>query len=159
MDDSFYKYLAVAIPSILAFGGAMYWAGSVNTDVSALKEAVKQIKEDIKDILSRLPSDGLNKTSPVHLTPLGKEIVAEFEEFNWMVPAIDTNWSFVNQKSPYEIQEYCINLMTVQYSPSSAMDIKIYDSAFKYGMTRRQILEILAIALRDKIFERLQLPA
>ena len=159
MDDLFYKYLAVAIPGIIAFGGAMYWAGGVNTDVSALKEAVKLIREDIKDILSRLPSDGLNKTSPVHLTELGKEIVAEFEEFNWMVPAIDTSWDFVSQKSSYEIQEYCINLMTVQYSPSSAMDVKIYDCAFKYGMTRRQVLEILAIALRDKMLERLQFSA
>ena len=50
------------------------WQEEVDTDRKAFKDFMKEIRQDIKKILERLPQRTIESTSPLRLTDLGKKI-------------------------------------------------------------------------------------
>ena len=67
--------LSVAAGAIFAFG---QWKGRVDSDRVSFKEFMTEVRNDIKEILRRLPSPTVDAHSPLRLADLGKPISERF---------------------------------------------------------------------------------
>ena len=67
--------LSVAAGAIFAFGR---WKGRVDSDRASFKEFMTEVRNDIKEILRRLPSLTVDAHSPLRLADLGKPISERF---------------------------------------------------------------------------------
>ena len=67
----FLSLLPVAAGAIFAFG---QWKGRVDSDRALLKGLMAEIRNDIKEILRRLPAPTVDANSPLRLADLGKSI-------------------------------------------------------------------------------------
>ena len=50
------------------------WQGEVDNDRNNFKEFIKEVRSDVKEILSRLPAKPISSSSPIRLTELGERI-------------------------------------------------------------------------------------
>ena len=77
---------AVAI-ILVAVGTASFkfarWTGGVDKDLESLKRSMKEVRGDIKDILSRLKPPPVSSDSPLRLTKFGTEIAEDIEAQSW----------------------------------------------------------------------------
>ena len=71
----FLSLLSVAAGAIFAFG---QWKGRVDSDRALFKELMAEVRNDIKEILRRLPSSTVAADSPFRLTDLGRSISERF---------------------------------------------------------------------------------
>ena len=65
----FLSLLSVAAGAIFAFG---QWKGRVDSDRALFKGLTAEVRNDIKEILRRLPSPSVAANSPLRLADLGK---------------------------------------------------------------------------------------
>ena len=73
---AFVSLLPVAAGAIFAFG---QWKGKVDSDRALFKGLMAEVRNDIKEILRRLPSSTVAAAnSPLRLTDLGKSISERF---------------------------------------------------------------------------------
>ena len=111
---AFVSLLSVAAGAIFAFG---QWKGKVDSDRASFKEFMTEVRNDIKEILRRLPSHTLAGSSPLRLTDLGKSISERLD-----APALAQDLAPLLQerikgKTPYEIQEMCFDYIRHEYQP------------------------------------------
>ena len=71
----FLSLLSVAAGAIFAFG---QWKGRVDSDRVLLRGLMAEIRNDIKEILRRLPSPAVAANCPLRLVDLGKSISERF---------------------------------------------------------------------------------
>lgn len=133
------------------------WKGSVDTDRRAFNEFMNEIRDKLQSIFDRLPPSPLTSGSPLKLTDLGEQISSVLDGKTW---AQDQATQFINQlagKTKYEIQEMCMNYANNEFEPSDdSMGERIDDCAFNFGIRRTQVLEVLAIELRDELIRQLE---
>lgn len=158
---------AAAVGIIMTILRVGEWKGNVNADRKNFNKFMDEVRGDIKEILQRLspastPS-AIGKKSPLQLTDLGKEISDELKALEWakeikplVLSEIDKAHGLEGAQ-PYEIQEYCFDFTTKIFIFPDDMDKKVQDSAYKRGLTKRQVLEVLAVELRDELLRELKL--
>ena len=71
----FLSLLSVAAGAIFAFG---QWKGRVDSDRVLFKGLMAEVRNDIKEILRRLPSPTVTANGPLRLAGLGKSISERF---------------------------------------------------------------------------------
>ena len=73
-------YVSIAV-LLLAVGGIIFkfgkWTGEVNSDRDRFNKFIKEVRDDIKTILSRIPPSVVVGSSPLRLTELGEKISKE----------------------------------------------------------------------------------
>ena len=52
---------------------------------------------------------------------------------------------------PYDIQEFCRQYLRDEFNPDRDLELKIKATAFENGIDRHQVLDVLAVELRDKL--------
>ncbi|MCY3986817.1 MAG: hypothetical protein OXF23_07260 [Candidatus Dadabacteria bacterium] len=62
----------------------------------------------------------------------------------------------LENRSHYQIQEYCFEIVE-EKAKSADMENKIEESAYRKGLKKQDVLDVLASELRDAIFERLKM--
>ena len=163
----------IVIMVILAVAGALLkigkWWGDVNSDRAALKDSVREnsaavlnlankirddvreIRQDIKEIFKRLPPPTVTPGSPITLTPLGEKVASEIGAREWARKEAPRISERVAGKSKYEIQELCMDYCTGEYqAPLELMD-QMQNSAYRNGIGLRAVKEVLGVLLRDEI--------
>ena len=148
----------IIITALIALvGGILYvgrWTGKVDTDRENFKKFMNEIRGDIKQILDRLPPVAVAKgNSPVTLTELGRKISKEIRGRDWAVNTADKIKESVQDKTAYEIQEYCKEFVKLRHTFSKEQDTLMKNSAYENGIKRDQVLNVLAIELRDRLLE------
>ncbi len=130
------------------------WVERVNLDRSSLKELTKEIREDIKKILERLPSPVLEKGSPLRLSELGRKISEALGLSEWAKDVAKTVEVDVVDLEHYEIQDHCRNY--VRTFPFSAQQKKSFRmTAYENGISHEDVLDVAAVELRDALIARL----
>ena len=152
--------VTVVIAVIGLLIGIGMWIGSVNSDRKSFKEFmtgirdnIKIIQSDIKSILIQLPSSSIMAGSPLKLTKLGEEISKKLEAKKWASRTSNTLQKSVLGKQPYEIQDICFDYVRDKLEPSVEQESKIKACAYESGIDKQQVLDVLAIELRDKLLE------
>ena len=149
-----------AITAIFKFGS---WHGSVNKDVSSLKEAVEEIKddiraikEDIKKIFGLLPRGNppqklLGASSPIALTKKGKEVAKSLGTTRIAMEYAKENVKRFGENP--DIEEYEIYDSALMDAKVDFREHKLYKdlrrNAYETSVSIDDALEILAVELRD----------
>ncbi len=139
---------------VFVLGGLVWlskWIGSVNEHKSTVAEFMKEIRADIKRIFRRLPSKTLAQESPIRLTPLGEEIAKALDAPTWAERQAGSLRGRVAGKAPYRVQDVAFEFARYEYRPDEQFEIKLEAVAYTNGVTKEEVLDVLAIALRDEL--------
>ena len=152
---AFVSLLSVAAGAIFASG---QWKGKVDSDRASFKEFMTEVRNDIKELLRR-SSHTLAGSSPLRLTNLGKSISERLDApalAQCLAPLLQER---VEGKTPYEIQEMCFDYIRHQYNPPDEIDTLIKTCAYDNGIDRGQVVDVLAIELRDRLLGMVPRPS
>ena len=100
------------------------------------------------------PESTPSASGPVRLSELGQAIGREIGAraiAEAIAPALDERAAGLH---PYELQELCRRHMLEDYAPNDDTKRKILDSAYERGVTHEQVLDVIAIELRNTLLER-----
>ena len=144
--------IVVVISAASAMVGIGIWIGKVNTNLStlntSLSQFMKEIRDDIKKIFERLPSPTLSGSSPLRLNELGRSISEKLEGRTWAEETAPQLVGKMRDKSSYEIQSQCFDFVE-QAELEQSMRKAVLDCAYENGISEDQVLDVLAIELRD----------
>ena len=165
--------IAGGIAALIAIGVAIFkvgrWAGVVDTSFESFKGTITKIQEDMKDAVREikeavtkiqadinglqleLTSKTLNPGSPLEPNELGKKVSKTIG-----VPSIVKGLAAglsekAEGKHPYDIQELCFNFVRDDYDPSDEVEKNIKECAYENGISRADVMDVLAVELRDEI--------
>ena len=143
-------YMAVLAAGSLIFGIGR-WVGGVNADRKNLKDGfkdiAKEIREDIKKILIRMPGSTVESQSPAQLSEYGRQISRSMGAEEWARQLAPTLVHQVIGKPEYEVEEFCRTYARENLSTSSMVLKAMYD----FGTTRDNVLAVPTIVLRDEL--------
>ena len=130
------------------------WTAAVDADRAAFAKFMERIQEKFEAILERLPPPGtVAGSSPLSLTKLGRKISEDLEAgkvADGLVPALLAQ---AEGKDAYSIQELCLEYVRGEFEPEEDLEIRIRLTAFENGLKREQILDVIAIELRDRLMQ------
>lgn len=127
------------------------WYGSVNSDRSVFKDFIKEVRNDIKEILKRLPMPVTSKSSPIQLTDFGRT-VSECLRAGEIADQLAVQLKEKMQGlSAYDVQEECLRYVNNLYEPPKHIEDRIKDCAYQNGVKRSEVLRVLAVELRDRL--------
>ena len=128
------------------------WTGSVDADRGRFDAFMEEVRADIKKILDRLPLPSTTMSgSPLRLTDLGRRISEELDAAalaEQLAPALRDQ---AEGKDPYSIQELCFEYVRGKYEPPEETELRIRLLAFDNGIDREQVINVIAIELRDRL--------
>ena len=132
------------------------WIGSVNTHLKSFKDAVSEIRDDIKKILQWMPSKTIDSGSPLKLTTMGDKVSKSIDTIS-IVKGLATDLRVkADGKLPYDIQELCFDFIRDEYKPSDEVERDIKKCAYDNGIDRAEVLDVLAVELRDEILRMIE---
>lgn len=145
------------VVAALALAGAIFgagkWVGAVNSDRASFKEFMAEVRDDIKEILQRLPARTVTGGSPLRLTDLGRKISEHLGAAAIARDLADEFRDRVAGKPEHEIQETCFDFIENRYVPAKDVDALIRASAYENGIEREQVLRVIAIEMRDRLLQ------
>ncbi len=144
---------AVVIGIIFAIG---QWKGKVDSDRDSFKRTLdafmSEIRADIKRIFERLPpAPTVAGASPLRLTELGRKISDRLDASAIADSLAPDLRERIADMQPYEIQEFCFSYLRREYEPPDRVRSLILECAFDNGIDREQVLDVIAIELRDRL--------
>lgn len=143
--------LGVAVTLVVLLFKSGRWIGAVDSDRAAFKEFMGEVRADIKRLLNWHGSPTVGGASPLSLTEIGK-VVSEALDLpalaRKIAPAVNQR---VSGMQAYDIQEFCFDYIRDEYQPDTVDDERIKQCAFEKGLDRDDILDALAIVLRDEL--------
>ncbi len=152
----------VAVPTIALVISMAVWVGKHKEWMKGIdefkqdtKRTLAEIREDIKKLLAAQPPSVLASTSPVRLTDLGEEVSERVGAAACAEQIAARLIDEVRGKSAYEVQEFCINHMRDDYERTSEQDRVFKECAYEHDIKLKQVLDVCAVELRDKLLHRL----
>ena len=118
--------------------------------MAGVKEDIREVRGDIKTILTKLSvHQTVRSGSPLQLTELGTQISQEID-----AGSIARRLSFdlesrVEGLPAYDIQEFCVDFVNYVWKPDPDDDRAIKDAAYHHGLMKKQVLDVVAVELRD----------
>ena len=127
------------------------WVGNVNSDRKSFKEFMNEVRDDIKKTLDRLPPPlPVTAGSPLALTDLGRKISERLSAGTLADSLVPILRERTSGKDPYEIQELCFAYVRGEYEPPQELEVLIRMCACENALKREQVLDVLAVELRDR---------
>ena len=139
--------VAIAVGGLIF--GAGKWVGAVNSDRASFSAFTKEIRDDIKKILDRLPSQTVSSSSPLQLTELGRTISVRISALSIAEELAAVVREQVRGRQAYEIQEICFDYVLKQYEPREDQEAVIKECAYENGIDLEQVMKVIAVELRD----------
>ena len=159
MENWIVPIALVVIAVVTGVGKLVYWMGEVNTDRKGVNDFMKEIRDDVKEILGRLAPSPLAGGSPLRLTDLGKSISVTLEAKAWAERTAQGLQAQIEGKQPYEIHEISFAHVKDDFTPTDEQDARIKSCAYENALPRGKVLDVMAVELRDKLLELAGLPA
>lgn len=146
-------YVVGGIAGIGAIWKLGEWKGRTDDSVSAIKDTIREIREDIKKILGRLPPPAVEQGSPLRLTEFGEEISRRLDARSWATETASNLLPEVRGKQAFQVDEFCETY--VQTRLSEEWKTEVARCAYELGRDRESILSVLRVVLRDELLSRL----
>ena len=150
---------ALWIVAGLAVVGAIFavgkWAGAVNSDRDSFKEFMAEVRDDIKEILGRLPPRTVAGASPLTLTDLGRRVSQRLGASAIARDLAPLLHGAAAGQSEYDIQAMCFSYIEDKYEPPPEVEALIRACAYENGIDRKQVMDVLVVELRDSLLEML----
>ena len=143
--------LGLAVALVGAVVKFARWTGRVDSSLDTLGKGIAEIREDIKKLLHGQPSKTVDSGSPLQLTELGRK-VAENLGAALIVDALACDLrARAEGKQAYDIQELSFDFIRDEYQPTDETDARIKQCAYENGLDRDEVLDVLAVELRDRL--------
>ena len=141
------------------------WHADVDSDRNSFKAFVASIKQDIEKIHSRIDDifgklggpATLKNASPTTLTELGQSISETLGASAWAEERAPGLLERVTNAGAYDIQVFAYQYVEEEFTPNPAMEATIKQCAYENGLRRKQVINVLAIELRDRLLRLCQL--
>ena len=139
------------------------WVGTVSTGLKTTRGALTEIRSDIRDIRHDVASllrgllpdrSLLTNDSPLRVTALGEKIARQIGAEEVVTQMARHVRPRVIGKSEYEVQEECFSYLRDQYRPQHNVEERILKSAYDHGLSRGQVIDVLAVMLRDELLKQ-----
>ena len=122
-------------------------------DVHELRKGVHGLRKDVHGLLG--VTRGVNKAGgPLTLTELGKQVVKCLESKDIFQNLEPLPSDRIHKKQPFEIHGICFEYIYNELIPSSEMDAAIRFCAYENGVKYNDVLEVIAIELRDRLLPK-----
>ena len=121
-----------------------------------MKDAVSEIREDIKKILQWMPSKTIDSDSPLKPTQLGLKVSESIDAPLIVKDLVPSLRARADGKHPYDIQEICFDFIRDEYKPNDEVEKKIKQCAYDNGIDRADVMDVLAVGLRDEIIRLIE---
>ncbi|MCY4613541.1 MAG: hypothetical protein OXB94_07985 [Nitrospira sp.] len=159
------------ILGILAFMGALgtllfragVWKGFVDKGLDNVERFMIDARADLNELLRIVKNEPApaKTSSPILLTEIGLQMARDIEADKICEFYARLLYGTVRDMNSYEVQEFCRRYAQKDLmaelkgrDPDSATKLELY--AYNKGKRLFEILEILAIILRDKLLERIK---
>ena len=154
-----WPYMVPAGLAVLALVfGIGRWVGGVNSDRDSFKAFMKvvqgeleRIRTSIEQILHRLPPTTIGHSSPIALTDLGQKVSHELDAPGWAERTAPELVADIEGQDPYTIQQTCFEYVGDELDAD--MEAKVRSCAYENGLDREQVVNVLAVVLRDRLLE------
>lgn len=138
--------------------GIGVWVGKINEHkasgssfMSDIKSEIAQLRSDVKELSTQLGNHTIKNASPLLLTDLGQDISRKLAAPSWAEKQAEELFEQVKGKTKYDIQEFAFEYVREKYTPDEVLETSIKLSAFEKGLRKEQVLNVLAIELRDRL--------
>ena len=124
------------------------WRAEVDSDRLRFSKFMEEIRNDIKDLLSRLPSSPTTSASPIRLTDLEERISTNINAKSWAEKVAN---EMVEQTKGFDllkIQEESFE-KAQSFEPDKSLLQNMRDSAFREGINLNGVRAVLGVELRD----------
>ncbi len=160
--------LVALLTAILALIAAAFkfgsWYGEVNSDRILFKEFMAEVRKDIDEIrnqinniLIRLPTLPTTGESPIRLTELGERISKDIDAKDWATEMARELIGQTEGMNPFEIQTISFD-HAKKFEPDDALLTKMQLSAFESGIDLDGVRSVLGVELRDCLLQLNKLP-
>ena len=103
-----------------------------------LKDFIREVRDDIKKILGRLPPAVTEGQSPLRLNDLGKAVSREIDARAWADRIVPTVARRIEDQEAFEIQDFCfVYVPRMEYSEQEERAIK--KSAYENAISVEQV--------------------
>lgn len=141
--------------AIIAIGGLIFacgrWVGAVNSDRKTFKDFMAEVREDIKEILGRLPTKVVDSTSPIRLTELGRRVSAAVGAQALADELARNLLPQAEGKRPHEIARLCTDYVNDAFEPTSEQ-LDLFDAtAYEEGISPTEVRQVIVVELRDRL--------
>ena len=148
------------------------WRADVDTDRDAFKTFMSSIRQEIDkihshidkihsridDIFGKLGGPAtLKNASPTMLTELGQSISETLGASDWAEDLAPRLLKRVADADAYDIQVFAFQYVEDEFTPTPWMEATIKQCAYENGLRRKQVINVLAIELRDQLLHLRQL--
>ena len=151
-----------AITALVIIGRVVFligeWKGNVDADRRDFKSFMEDVRAQldriharIDDIFGRLPRTETTCGSPLTLTDLGRLISDCLNAKALAGTLAETLRDRARGKKPYQIHEMCFNYIKNDFDPPVEVVDAIGECAYEHGVKREQVLNVLAVELRDTL--------
>ena len=146
---------AVAVVTLIGiFWKVPRWTSQVDTDLGSLKGVTKQIQEDIKKILLRLPETPVKSGSPVQLTDFGEKIAESLEAEKWASELAEPLLGEISEMQPFQVDEFCVEYVKTELTED--LKKRVAACAYGFGIDKEGVRSVLRVVLRDKLLKRMK---
>lgn len=125
------------------------WVARIEANQDTFKEFMREIRDDIKKIFSRLPPAPVSASSPLRLTDFGKQIEEHLNARDWARSLAPTLSNEVAGKQPFEIDAF--SKAYVHGELEEDWNVKVASCAYEFGIDRDGVLSVLRVVLRDAL--------
>jgi len=134
------------------------WRGEVNADRVAFKAFMDEVRGKLERILGILRREFpalVEMGSRLRLTKLGRDVSKELDAKAWAEKIVPTVIDKLPGPLPYDVQRFCFDYAEkLSLSDRQAELVKLI--AFENGLPATEILQVLAVELRDILLVELE---
>lgn len=147
--------LAWILPAAFVIVGVVFaagrWYASVNADRADFKEFMKEVRQDIKEILNRMPPIPVAGDSPLRLTEFGEKMSEWMKATEWAKREA-AKVRLMGDEEPFNIDS--IAERYVRESIDGETDILMAKCAYEFGTDKEGVRSVLRVMLRDELLKR-----
>lgn len=136
------------------------WVGKTDALHDTFSDFMKEIRGDIKKILSGMAPQTVIAGSPLRLSPLGEHLASALKVYVWahnmsstLLLREDTS-DQIKKMSEYEVQEYCMKFCTETFKFPDEQSQRMHGLAFENGIKIEEVKKVYAVMLRDLLIEK-----
>lgn len=135
------------ITFIFKLGG---WYSGVNSDREGFRAFMEEVREDIKEILRRLPSTPapITSSSPLRLTDFGETLAECMNATAWATREAP-NVGRTGDEEPFQLDS--LAEIYVRDKLDGEMDVLMAKCAYEHGTDKEGLRNVLRVVLRDEL--------
>ena len=137
--------------------GHTEWKATVNADRASFRRFMTEVRDKLDQLLA-LSKTTATSQSPLQLTDLGEDVSNEIHAkavAGRLQPIITERLGRGSQA--FDIHDACFDYVMDKYEPTDEERIRIRRSAYEHGLERDQVLQVIAIELRDLVLASMDL--